>query len=340
MEDGWQPGDIHFQIYNDDLVLGMKGIGDYKFSWQPTVDEWSYISVALDTAASPPSLKLTVNNELVDDVRTPGGQFTYTVGTWAGGADGAPTSCPCTLPAMQPVRFQSLRLGAWTAADAGESLAATTMDRSMRGSIAVFRLWDMDKGTSRDSCPHSGASHLILNYMFDSFGTILKDRSGNNHDATLHDNKFSADYPDMSCIFHSDQMQHMIDPVVVGEHGQVSVGCSECENPADTHGTTTAGGAHQPPTEVNLHQSFANPVIIPGVPTEHGSDSVAIRVQNLRKQGEYAAAGINTGAVQYGDNCDGADCGHNGRRCTTTWCFEMFLQEPGAYYSRFHPCSL
>eukprot|EP01043_Picozoa_sp_COSAG02_P082329 COSAG02_NODE_20584_length_824_cov_1.365517_1_plen_105_part_00 len=91
------------------------------------------------------------------------------------------------------------------------------------------------------------------------------------------------------------------------------------------------GGAHQPPTEVNLHQSFANPVIIPGVPTEHGSDSVAIRIQNLRKQGEYAAAGINTGAVQYGDHCDGADCGHNGRRCETTWCFEMFLQEPGAY---------
>ena len=306
----------------------MNGIGDYKFSWQPTVDEWSYVSVTLDTAQSPPVLKLTVNNELVDDVSTPGGQFTYTVGTWAGGEDGAPTSCPCTLPAMQPVRFQSLRLGAWTAADAGESFAATTMDRSMRGSIAVFRLWDANRASGRDSCPRSGSAHLIVNYMFDSFGTILKDRSGNNHDATLHDNKFSADYPDMSCIFHNNQINHMIDPVVVGEHGQVSVGCSDCENPADAHGTTTAGGAHQPPVEVNLHQSFANPIIIPGVPTEHGGDSVAIRIQNLRRQGEYASAGINVGSVQYGDHCDGSDCGQNGRRCATTWCFDMFLQEP------------
>lgn len=327
MEDGWQPGDIHFQIYGDNLVLGMNGIGDYKFSWQPTVAEWSYVSVAVDTAHSPPKIKLTVNNELVDDVST-SGEFTYTVGTWAGGEEGAATACPCTLPAMQPVRFQSLRLGAWTATDAGESFGAETMDRSMRGSMAVFRLWDKDKGTSRDSCPSSGYSHLIVNYMFDSFGTTLKDRSGNGHDATLHDNKFSADYPDMSCIFHNNQIGHMIDPVVVGEHGQVSVGCSDCENPADAHGTTTDGGAHQPPVDINIHHSFANPIIIPGIPTEHGSDSVAIRVQNLRRQGEMAAAGINTGSVQYGDNCDGSDCGHNGRRCASTWCFEMFLQEP------------
>ena len=334
MEDGWELGDIHLQIYGDNFVLGMNSIGDYKFAWQPDVGTWYYIAVAMDTQASPPKLRLTVNNELVDDIGTGehpygNGQFTYTVGNWAGGQENAPTTCPCTLPAMQPVRFQSLRLGAWTNTDSTQGSAEVeTMDRSMRGSMAVFRLWDKDRGMSRDSCPHSGASHLVVNYLFDSFGGILKDRSGNNHDAVLHDQKFSADYPDMSCIFHKGQILKMIDPVTVGEHGQVSVGCTDCENPADLHGSTTSGGAHQPPTEVNLHQDYANPIVIPGVPTEHGHDSVAIRIQNLRKYGAYASAGINVGSVQYGDHCEGSDCGHNGRMCNTRWCFELFLQEP------------
>ena len=68
-------------------------------------------------------------------------------------------------------------------------------------------------------------------------------------------------------------------------------------------------------------------IIIPGVPTEHGHDSVVIRIQNLRKYGQYADAGVNAGSVGYGDNCDGSDCGHNGRMCGTQWCFDMFLQE-------------
>ena len=58
-------------------------------------------------------------------------------------------------------------------------------------------------------------------------------------------------------------------------------------------------------------------IIIPGVPTEHGHDSVVIRIQNLRKYGQYADAGVNAGSVGYGDNCDGSDCGHNGRMCGT-----------------------
>ena len=69
-------------------------------------------------------------------------------------------------------------------------------------------------------------------------------------------------------------------------------------------------------------------VIIAGVPTENGVDSVVVRIQNLRRANEYAAAGINVGSVEYGDNCDGGDCGHNGRRCNCQWCFDMFLQEP------------
>ena len=118
-------------------------------------------------------------------------------------------------------------------------------------------------------------------------------------------------------------MWKMMDPIVVGEHGQASVGCTDCQNVDEPAGYV----AQQPPTEVNLHEAYTNPIIIPGVPTEHGSDSVVIRVQNLRKYGVAASSGANAGSIEYGDNCDGSDCGHNGRRCGTQWCFDMFLQE-------------
>jgi hypothetical protein len=119
-------------------------------------------------------------------------------------------------------------------------------------------------------------------------------------------------------------MWKMMDPVVVGEHGQTKIGCSDCEQGGGEIGDTP----QQPPTEINLHEAFSSPVIIPGIPTEHGTDTIVVRVQNLRKYGQYAHAGANAGSIEYGDNCDGSDCGHNGRRCGTQWCFDMFLQEP------------
>ena len=331
MEDGWSAGAVHYQIYNDNFVLGINGVGDYKFGWQPQAGTWYFTSVQFDTGqpatdgtAGTPVLSLSVDNVKVDDAsQDMGGSFTYTVGTWAGGADGAGTACPCTLPALQPTHFNAPRLGAWASADSNPNLgaSATTMDRSMRGQLAVFRLWDKITN-GEDRCPASGTGHLIVNYMFDSLTDVLKDRSGNNHDGVIHDTKYSADYPDLSCIFHKDQMWKMMDPIAIGEHGQVSVGCTDCQN--------TAGGAvaQQPPTEINLHLAFTNPIIIPGIPTEHGHDSVVIRVQNLRKYGQAAVSGANAGSIEYGDNCDGSDCGHNGRVCGTQWCFDMFLQEP------------
>ena len=81
-------------------------------------------------------------------------------------------------------------------------------------------------------------------------------------------------------------------PHSIGQHGTVTVGCSDCENANDPN------GAHQPPTEVNLNEAFTNPVIIAGVPTENGADSAVIRIQNLRRYGEYAQSGINAGSVQ------------------------------------------
>ena len=141
---------------------------------------------------------------------------------------------------------------------------------------------------------------MIVEYLFDSFSTTLIDRSGHGNDAQLHDTKYSADYPDMQCVFNGARLASMADPVVVGMHGTTAIGCSDCE------GAGAAAGAHQPPVDICLNEAFTNPVIIAGVPTENGVDSVVVRIQNLRRMGEYAQAGINVGSVQYGDNCDGA----------------------------------
>lgn len=60
----------------------------------------------------------------------------------------------------------------------------------------------------------SGGAALIVSYLFDSFNDVLKDRSGNGNDAQLHDNKFSADYPDSHCIFNGANLAQMSDPLV------------------------------------------------------------------------------------------------------------------------------
>jgi len=166
--------------------------------------------------------------------------------------------------------------------------------------------------------PHN---HVVVQYLFDSFNDVLIDRSGNGNDAQLHDTKFSADYPNHQCVYNGARLASMTDPLVVGQHGTTTVGCSDCE------GSGGEFGAHQPPSDICLNEAFMNPVIIAGVPTENGGDSAVIRIQNLRRMGEFAQAGINAGGVEYGNNCDGSDCGHSGRRCACQWCFDMFLQE-------------
>ena len=255
MEDGWSPGAIHLQIYHDTFVLGINGVGDYKFSWQPIAGIWYFVSVGYSTTDK--LIKLSVDNTPKDDSSLDmGGSFTYTVGTWAGGEENAGTDCPCALPALQPTHFNSPRLGAWASQDSnpnGYTGNSVVMDRSMRGQIAVFRLWDKITN-GEDRCPASGSAHLVVSYNFDSLTSTLKDRSGNNHDGQIFDTKYSADYPDLSCIFHKWQMWKMMDPVTIGEHGQVSVGCSDCE------GAGEETGAHQPPTEINLHEAYTNPV--------------------------------------------------------------------------------
>ena len=219
MEDSWDAGAVHLQIYNDNFVWSINGVGDYKFGWQPKAGVWYFVSVqygkpqsaSLGAAPSAPVLRLSVDNTPVDDASLDmGGSFVYTTGDYAQGfnpnADGvgAGTKCPCTLPAVTPVHFNAARLGGWLNTNAGGSKpGSVAMDRSMRGQIAVFRLWDK-LTNGEDRCPGSGSAHLVVNYMFDSLTDVLKDRSGNSHDATIHDTKYSADYPDLVlCLLRS-----------------------------------------------------------------------------------------------------------------------------------------
>ena len=216
VEDGWDAGTIHLQIIDGLFVLGINGVGDYKFGWQPQAGIWYFTSLRFATTTprnsarfgDAPRLMLSVDNTLVDDAKeSMGGSFTYTTGTWAN-ADGSGIDCPCTLPPLQPLHFHSMRLGAYASSGSnpnGFTGPDVTIDRSMRGQLAVFRLWDRMR-SGEDRCPSSGDAGLVVNYLFDSLSSTLKDRSGNGHDATIHDTKYSADYPDLSCIFHRSQM--------------------------------------------------------------------------------------------------------------------------------------
>ena len=310
--------------------LSINGVGDYIFRWQPQQDQWYFLQLAYQsgteeggqrlctdaarTNCADGSIGLRVDNHMDGESNSNYNPGNLAVGGLQNGepVDGG-QQCPCDINGP-PVHFNSPRIGAW------DYDADGVMDRSMRGQIAVFRLWDKIKN-GEDRCIPSGNEHLVVNYLFDSFNDVLKDRSGNGNDAVLHDNKFSADYPDQQCIFNGARLASMTDPVVVGMHGVTTVGCSDCE------GSGGEFGAHQPPVDICLNEAFENPVIIAGVPTENGGDSAVVRIQNLRKAGEYATIGINAGGVQYGNNCDGSDCGHSGRQCGCQWCFDMFLQE-------------
>ena len=74
--------------------------------------------------------------------------------------------------------------------------------------LLLCRLWDKIKN-GEDRCIPSGHPHMIVEYLFDSFDTTLRDRSGHGNDAQLHDTKYSADYPDQQCVFRNGSRIHM-----------------------------------------------------------------------------------------------------------------------------------
>ena len=79
--------------------------------------------------------------------------------------------------------------------------------------------------------------------LFDNIGTSLHDRSGNRNDAVMNGNKWSADYPDLNCIWQGAQMAQKQDLAAIGEHGAATLGCPSCQG---------GDNAHQPPVNIAL----------------------------------------------------------------------------------------
>ena len=77
-EDNWDVGDLHYQIYSSTFGFdvhprgGDSGdTGDFTFGWQPSTNEWYFISVVYSSTAGcfsvgAPCIELNVNNELVE----------------------------------------------------------------------------------------------------------------------------------------------------------------------------------------------------------------------------------------------------------------------------------
>jgi len=51
-EDHWDPGALHYQIYNSEFGFDVNGVGDQTFRWQPQITMWYYISVTYSIATS------------------------------------------------------------------------------------------------------------------------------------------------------------------------------------------------------------------------------------------------------------------------------------------------
>ena len=164
----------------------------------------------------------------------------------------------------------------------------------------------------------------------------------------MNGNKWSADYPDLNCIWQGAQMAQKQDLAAIGEHGAATLGCPSCQG---------GDNAHQPPVNIALTIAYTNPgahsescihlwiecrvmltclvhpVVIAGIPTEHGGDPSVVRIQNLRKYGERPTHGLNAGGINYGNYAPPDGCPASGSvaadgTCNAPWCFEMFLQEP------------
>ena len=155
----------------------------YQPGWQPNPGVWYCkricfldcvrVSAVPLTQKPPPDIsmayagnnyiRLFVNNEFVEDTTTSDGLMTQT-----GRDDASRQHCPCVL-ASPPVNLDAVRLGAWLddgTRDDGSQLAGRGgVQRSMRGKMAVFRVWDRvwDESQGVDSCPRAGAEGLVVN---------------------------------------------------------------------------------------------------------------------------------------------------------------------------------
>lgn len=173
--DGWDTGDLHYQIYDSEFGFDINGNGDFTFSWLPPVDEWVYISVFYSSE-----------------------QHMYKL--WAQSAEGTSLAKEEYDPELDPepaakgwvpVVLDAPRLGGWV--DDGQ------VRRSMDGQISVFRIWSAEQG-GEDSCPCQHAQDLEAFYVFGESNKVLRDLSGNRHDGTIVGGKFGEDEPLSECV--------------------------------------------------------------------------------------------------------------------------------------------
>jgi hypothetical protein len=177
MEDGWPndpnapPGTTHVQIYQGKFDFSISGFGDYVFGWQPEADTWYFLQVSYQsgteegqeygqrlctdearTNCAPGSFGLRVDNTMAGETNAyPGGSFGGPSADQSLVGDDGRQQCPCALSGP-PIHFNKARIGGW------DYNADGIMDRSMRGQIAEFRLWDKIKN-GEDRCIPGEADH-------------------------------------------------------------------------------------------------------------------------------------------------------------------------------------
>jgi len=182
-EDGWNTGDLHYQIYDSEFGFDINGNGDYKFMWKPPVDEWVYISVFYSSEQQTYKLWASVGDSpMVTEVYDADKNVEeHGVGFVQGEETG-----------WVPVVLDSPRLGGWQNPD-GE------VERSMDGQMSVFRVWSAEMGGD-DSCPCQHAQELEAFYVFGESNKLLRDLSGNRHDGTIVGGKYAEDEPLSECV--------------------------------------------------------------------------------------------------------------------------------------------
>jgi hypothetical protein len=174
-EDNWNVGDLHYQIYASQFGFDVHGrggdsgdTGDYTFRWQPSAENWYFISVTYKSSDVPtgPFIKLSVNEQFVEDSTT-----------------GSPIHGPA-------ITFDSPRIGAW--------FNTNGVQRSLDGQLSVFRLWSIETD-GRESCgsPATQIPGLELSLsLSDTGGTALvHDLSLHGRDGTIHDASWNAEAP-------------------------------------------------------------------------------------------------------------------------------------------------
>ena len=141
-EDNWNSGDVHYQIYSSQFGFDVHPAsagqqGDFTFTWQPTANQWTRITVLYSSVSS--IIQLYINGAIQETASKANGKF-----------KGGP-----------PITLDSPRLGAW--------VQGNRVARSMHGEIALFRIWRGSQAVNSGAafgCPAAGTPTLVASYIF------------------------------------------------------------------------------------------------------------------------------------------------------------------------------